>query len=118
MNHTPLVMIRTFRDRAAADVACRTLTSARVPAVVEGPDERAASIWVTGYRLLIRPEDARRAARDGASDRAEDRSPMDEPSNRQSDGSADERNGWKNKREGERQQRHGVFSLYRNQLTS
>lgn len=43
-------------------------------------------------------------------------SPMYKPSNRKGDDAADDRNGWKRKREGERQLRHGVFSLFRNHL--
>lgn len=45
---------------------------------------------------------------------ADDPSPVCQPSNRKGNGAKNDRYGWKSKREGERQLRHGVFSCSEN----
>ena len=62
MNQTDLVVIRTYRDRAAADIARSALEAAAIDSMIEGSDVRGPALWMVGYKLLVRAEDAAQAA--------------------------------------------------------
>jgi hypothetical protein len=65
MSGENLVVIRTFNNRVEADVAGSALDAAQIDATLSADDAGGLQpgLWVgEGVSLLVRPEDAQRAA--------------------------------------------------------
>jgi hypothetical protein len=63
-NDSPLVVIRTFANRNDAELARSALEASDIEAAVQADDAggERPSLWMTGVRLVVRVEDAERAA--------------------------------------------------------
>jgi len=58
-----MVAVRTFLNRMEADLASGVLAGENIDSIVQADDcggERP-SMWLSGVRLLVRPEDAQKA---------------------------------------------------------
>lgn len=64
MDHTDLVVVRSFPSRIEADVAQGALEADGIDALVVADDAggQYSSLWVSGVQLLVRNEDAARAS--------------------------------------------------------
>jgi hypothetical protein len=64
MDHSALVVVRTFNDRFEAEVAQSALTAAEIDSLIRCDDAgglRPHMALLTGVDLLVRSEDARAA---------------------------------------------------------
>ncbi|MGA3295018.1 MAG: DUF2007 domain-containing protein [Candidatus Acidiferrales bacterium] len=64
MKNTELVVIRDYRDKLEAELAHGALQAAGIESMIRGDDAGGTEpgLWMSGVKLLVRAEDAKRAA--------------------------------------------------------
>jgi putative signal transducing protein len=61
MTNADLIVIGTYRDEMGAEIARSVLEAADIDSMIQGDSVRGPSLWMTGYRLLVRAEDVKQA---------------------------------------------------------
>lgn len=63
MKNEGLVVLRDFLNKAEAELAHGALEAQGVPSIVQADDAggEEPGLWMGGIKLLVRPEDAKRA---------------------------------------------------------